>query len=315
MKPDPDTGSSEAGRSAAVEQLLAARGPHLMRAAVALAADGWRRRGVVRRRQPLVAAPEGRADGTDAVDIRDARQAARAGHRDGPGSSLSRPVRSSSRVRGEGGRLSMSIDLEDLLRQGIDRLPAEVPAGLTRRAARRARRRRLVAGAGVVGTAVAALTAAAIAIGTAGGAPVPSRRTGPAVAQPARSAPARSAPARSAPAQHPRPLPSWPPGPVTHATLLSRVEQSVLTSRNYIAYTRRYDYNHRSRLIVSAWDYQNMHLLVHPAPQHQAQLVINYRDRETDKMVFYDSRKWELTTFSVERDRPHGQESVHRPRR
>lgn len=36
MKPDPYT-HSETGRSAAVEQLLAARGPHLMRAAIALA--------------------------------------------------------------------------------------------------------------------------------------------------------------------------------------------------------------------------------------------------------------------------------------
>jgi RNA polymerase sigma-70 factor (sigma-E family) len=112
VKPDPDTGHRETGRAAAVEQLLAARGPHLMRAAIALAgsrpdgedllqaalerllrnyrrvdsnaegylrrtlynlaADGWRRRSVVRRWQPAVAAPDGRADGTDAVDIRDA---------------------------------------------------------------------------------------------------------------------------------------------------------------------------------------------------------------------------------------------------
>jgi RNA polymerase sigma-70 factor (sigma-E family) len=112
VKPNADTGHSETGRGAAVEQLLAARGPHLMRAAVALAgsrpdgedllqaalerllrnyrrvetdpegylrrtlynlaADGWRRRGVVRHWQPVAAAPEGRADGTDAVDIRDA---------------------------------------------------------------------------------------------------------------------------------------------------------------------------------------------------------------------------------------------------
>ena len=109
MKPDPDTGHRETGRAAAVEQLLAARGPHLMRAAIALAgsrpdgedllqaalerllrnyrrvdsnaegylrrtlynlaADGWRRRSVVRRWQPAVAAPDGRADGTDAVEI------------------------------------------------------------------------------------------------------------------------------------------------------------------------------------------------------------------------------------------------------
>ncbi len=112
MNPDPDTGHGETGRCAAVEQLLAARGPHLMRAAIALAgsrsdgedllqaalerllrnyrrvdsdaegylrrtlynlaADGWRRRGVVRRWQPVLAAPEGRSDGTDEVDIRDA---------------------------------------------------------------------------------------------------------------------------------------------------------------------------------------------------------------------------------------------------
>jgi len=94
-----------------VEQLLAARGRHLMQAAIALAgsrpdgedllqaalerllrnywrvgsdaegylrrtlynlaADGWRRRGVVRRWQPVVAAPDRSSDGTDAVDIRD----------------------------------------------------------------------------------------------------------------------------------------------------------------------------------------------------------------------------------------------------
>jgi RNA polymerase sigma-70 factor (sigma-E family) len=111
VKPDPDTGDSATGRGAAVERLLAARGSHLMRAAIALAgsrpdgedllqaalerllrsyrrverdaegylrrtlynlaADGWRRRGVVRRWQPVVAASEGEADGTDAIDIRD----------------------------------------------------------------------------------------------------------------------------------------------------------------------------------------------------------------------------------------------------
>jgi RNA polymerase sigma-70 factor (sigma-E family) len=110
--PDPDTGHVETRRGAAVERLLAARGGHLMKAAIALAgsrpdgedllqaalerlllnyrrvdsdaegylrrtlynlaADGWRRRGVVRRWRPVVAAPERRADGTDAVDIRDA---------------------------------------------------------------------------------------------------------------------------------------------------------------------------------------------------------------------------------------------------
>ncbi len=112
MKPDPETGHSETGRVAAVELLLAARGPHLMQAAIALAgsrsdgedllqaalerlllnyrrvhsdpegylrrtlynlaADGWRRHGVARRWRPVVAAPEGGTDGTDAVDIRDA---------------------------------------------------------------------------------------------------------------------------------------------------------------------------------------------------------------------------------------------------
>jgi RNA polymerase sigma-70 factor (sigma-E family) len=112
VNPEPDTGHLETGRSAAVEELLAARGAHLMRAAIALAgsrpdgedllqaalerllrnyrrvesdaegylrrtlynlaADGWRRRGVVRRWQPVVAGSEGRADETDAVDIRDA---------------------------------------------------------------------------------------------------------------------------------------------------------------------------------------------------------------------------------------------------
>lgn len=111
MRPDPATGHSVTG-GVAVEQLLAARGRHLMKAAIALtgsradgedllqaalerlllnyrrigsdpegylrrtlynlAADGWRRRGVARRWQPVVAAPERRADGTDAVDIRDA---------------------------------------------------------------------------------------------------------------------------------------------------------------------------------------------------------------------------------------------------
>jgi RNA polymerase sigma-70 factor (sigma-E family) len=111
VQPDPDAGHSETGRRAVVEQLVAARGPHLMRAAIALAgsradgedllqaalerllrnyrrvdsdaegylrrtlynlaADGWRRRGVARHWQPVVAAPECRADGTDAVDIRD----------------------------------------------------------------------------------------------------------------------------------------------------------------------------------------------------------------------------------------------------
>jgi RNA polymerase sigma-70 factor (sigma-E family) len=44
---------------------------YLRRTLYNLAADGWRRRGVARRWQPIVAAPEVDADGTDAVDIRD----------------------------------------------------------------------------------------------------------------------------------------------------------------------------------------------------------------------------------------------------
>ncbi|MBV9448745.1 MAG: SigE family RNA polymerase sigma factor [Streptosporangiaceae bacterium] len=113
MRPDPDTGRSVTGHgAAAVEQLLAARGRHLMQAAIALAgsrpdgedllqaalerlllnyrrvgsdaegylrrtlynlaADGWRRRRVARRWRPVVAAPGRLADGTDVVDIRDA---------------------------------------------------------------------------------------------------------------------------------------------------------------------------------------------------------------------------------------------------
>ncbi len=178
----------------------------------------------------------------------------------------------------------MNIDLEDLLRQGIDRLPSEVPAGLTHRAARQARRRRLVTGTGV-SAAVATLTAAAVAIAMLGGATA-SNRTGREVAQSARPAPAR----------HARPLPSWPPGPVTHATLGSRAEQAVLTSTNYIAYTRRYDHKNRTGLFSSAMDYRNMHLLINYIP-HQAQLVINYRDHETSKTISYDSRKWDLTTL------------------
>jgi hypothetical protein len=180
----------------------------------------------------------------------------------------------------------MNIDLEDLLRQGIDRLPAEVPAGLTHRAARQARRHRLVTGAGVA-AAVAILTAAAVSIGMLGVAPTASKRSGREVAQSGRPAPIR----------HLRPLPSWPPGPVTHATLVSRVEQAVLTSTNYIAYTRSYNHRNRTGLFLSALDYRNMHLLINYGPQHQAQLVINYRHRETSKMVFYTSRKWALTTF------------------
>lgn len=185
----------------------------------------------------------------------------------------------------------MNVDLEDLLREGIDRLPAEVPAGLTRRAARQARQHRLLTGAGV-SAAVVTLTAAAVAIGMLGGRPTASKRTGGEVAQSAQSAQS----ARPAPTQQVLPLPSWPPGPITHATLVSRVEQAVLTSTKFIAYTRRYDYKDRSKLIVSAWDYRNMHLLIQADP-HTAQLVTNYRDHWTVKMVFYSGRTWERTTF------------------
>jgi hypothetical protein len=181
----------------------------------------------------------------------------------------------------------MNIDLEDLLRRGIDRLPAEVPAGLAHRAARRVRRRRLLTGTGIA-AAVAAVTALAVTIGPFGAAPPASGRAGGEVA--------RRAQPSSPPPRHLRPLPSWPPGRVSHATLVSRVEHAVLTSTSFVAYTRRYDYNDRSRLIVSAWDYRNMHLLRWDHP-HSAQLVINYRKHETVKHVFYTSRTWALTTW------------------
>jgi hypothetical protein len=179
----------------------------------------------------------------------------------------------------------MNTDLEDLLREGIDRLPAEVPADLSVRAARHVRRRRLATGAAV--TAIAAtVAAAAVVFATFGVAPSANKRVAGNIAPTP----------RPTTTQHVRALPSWPPGPVTHATLVSRVEQAVLTSTNYIAYTRRYDYNHRSDLIVSAWDYRNMHLLawLHP---HSAQLVTNYRHHETVKWLFYATRKWALTTW------------------
>ena len=67
----------------------------------------------------------------------------------------------------------MNIDFEDLLRKGIDRLPAEVPAGLMHRAARRARRHRLVTRAGIA--AAATVTAAAVVIGVLSVAPTASR--------------------------------------------------------------------------------------------------------------------------------------------
>lgn len=183
----------------------------------------------------------------------------------------------------------MDTDLEELLRQGIDRLSDEVPSGLAHRAARQARRRRLVTGTGVAGTATGA--AAAIAIGVLSIVPTASKPAGPVIAQSAGSPPTRPAPAK-----HPRPLPTWPPGPVTHAMLVSRVEQAVLTSANYIAYTRRYDYSDRSKLIVSAWDYRNTHLLIQADP-HNAQLTINYPNRHTVKAVDYERRTWALTNW------------------
>jgi hypothetical protein len=179
----------------------------------------------------------------------------------------------------------MNIELEDLLRQGIDRLPDEVPAGLTHRAVRQARRHRLATGAWVTAT-VATLSAAAVAIGMLGAAPTGRKQTSRDV----------TPSARHAPVQHPRPLPSWPPGPITRATLVSRVEQAVLTSTNYIAYTQSYDHRNRTGLFLSAWDYRNMHLLIQVDPP-SAQLETDYRDSHTVKFVYYDTRTWALTTW------------------
>jgi len=181
----------------------------------------------------------------------------------------------------------MNIDLEDLLRQGIDRLPAEMPASLTHRAARQARRHRIVTGVWVAG-ATATVTAAVV-IGVLG---IPSAASKPTAGK----TPSRNVmqSARPSPSPYVRPLPSWPPGPVTRATLVSRVEEAVLTSPNYIAYSRRYDYADRSKLIVSAWDYKNMHLLVQADP-HTAQLTTNYPKTHTVKFVFYNTRHWAET--------------------
>lgn len=201
----------------------------------------------------------------------------------------------------------MNVDLEDLLRQGIDRLPAEVPADLAHQAARQARRRRLVTRAGVA-AATATVAAAAVVIGVLSVAPTAGKPTGgeaaasqPAPSQPAPtvSKPASTATSPSAhptPTQHLRPLPSWPPGPITHATMVSRVEQAVLTSPNFIAYTRSYDYTDRSKLIVSLWDYKNMNLTIQPHP-HTAQLVTYYPHRHTVKYVDFDTRKWAITRW------------------
>jgi hypothetical protein len=193
----------------------------------------------------------------------------------------------------------MNIDLEDLLRQGIDRLPGEVPADLARRAARQARRHRRATRAGVA-VAAATVTAAAVVISVLSVAPTTGRPAAqsappaPTTGRPAAAGVAPSAPPK--PTQHPPSLPSWPPGQVTQATLVSRVEQAVLTSPNFIAYTRRYDYADRSKLIVSAWDYRNMHLLVQVNP-HNAQLITYYPDSHTVKFVDYDRRTWTLTRW------------------
>lgn len=182
----------------------------------------------------------------------------------------------------------MMTDLEDLLRQGIDRLPGEVPADLAHRAGRQARRRRLVTGLGA-GVTAAAVAIAVVVAGVVSFAPTPSKSAGEKPGRPVRSA-------RPARTQHLPVLPSWAPGRITHATLVSRVERAVLTSTKFIAYTRRYDYAHRSRLIVTAWDYRNMHLLVWDHP-HSAQLVTNYPHRETVKFVWYQQRQWALTRW------------------
>jgi hypothetical protein len=195
----------------------------------------------------------------------------------------------------------MNTDLEELLRQGIGRLPGEVPAGLADRAARQARRRRLVTRAGVT-AAVAAATATAAAIGVLTLAPA-GKPAGGQAAQSARPAPATSGPARPgtathpAPARTPRPLPSWPSGPVTHATLVSRVEQAVLTSTDYVVYTRRYDYVHRTELIVSTWSYRNRQLQTQGDPPRSAQLITTYPHRNTVKFVDYERRTWTVTTW------------------
>lgn len=183
----------------------------------------------------------------------------------------------------------MDTDLEELLRQGIDRLSDQVPADLADRAARRARRHRLAAGTGVA--AAAAGAAAAIAISVLSIAPTASKPTSTVIAQSG-----GSPPTRPTPTEHPLPLPTWPSGPVTHAMLVSRVEHAVLTSTNYIAYSQRYDYSDRSKLIVSAWDYRNRHLLIQADP-HNAQLTTNYPDRHTVKAVDYEQRTWTLTRW------------------
>lgn len=194
----------------------------------------------------------------------------------------------------------MDVDLEDLLRQGIERLPAEVPAGITHQAARQVRRHRLFTGAAVA-SAAAAVTAAAVVIGVLTVAPKASKPAGEA-APSSRPAPTAgkttggeaTPSARPAPAQSVRPLPSWPPGPVTHATLVSRVEQAVLTSPDYLVISRRYDYAHRSSLIVSLWAYKNMQLLIQADP-HSAQLVTTFAHTHTVKFVDYVRHTWWIT--------------------
>ncbi len=64
----------------------------------------------------------------------------------------------------------MSTDVEDLLREGMERFTEGVraPAGLAYRASRQRRRRRIVRGAVLIGTAVATATAVAVAMTAAG---------------------------------------------------------------------------------------------------------------------------------------------------
>jgi hypothetical protein len=194
----------------------------------------------------------------------------------------------------------MNINLEDLLRQGINRLPEDVPAGITHRAAREARRHQMVTRAGVAVTATVA--AAAVVIGVLSVAPTASKPSAqsapptPTATKTGSKAAGKPSGPRAAPTQRLRPLPSWPSGQVSQATLISRVEQSVLTSPNFIAYTRSYDYANRSTLIVSTWDYQNLHLLIHVNP-HNAQLITEYPNSHTVKFVDFDKRTWWVTNW------------------
>ena len=87
----------------------------------------------------------------------------------------------------------------------------------------------------------------------------------------------------------------------------------MLTSPNFIAYTRRYDYVDRSKLIVSALDYRNMHLLIQADPP-SAQLITYYPQRHTVKFVDYSSARGGFPTGHLTGRSP-PTESVCRPRR